>query len=297
MQTRLIRCANITAVLAVSVCVLSAANQGPIRQLTLDPDVSIVPLFDGMKSGQFTVRMSAINAYQANVVIGNPGAEPLTVALPKAAVGVHVLPQFGNGNGFGQNQGQGFFGPQGQNGQQQGQAQGVGGPMQGTTQFGQNGLGNNNVFGNGFPSVPAEMVTNDLKQYGGLATIPAGKSILLKLKTVCLNYGRPDPMSKMTYRLVSVDEYSSDPVLAELLESYSDRVDQDTMQAASWHVANGLSWAQVRQLPDRSLPGVSATIFTPRDVKSAEQLVTAVTETAKQRPNPNTAPVTTANRD
>lgn len=296
MQTLLLRRGSLSAVLAVSLVCLSAANQGPIRQLTLDADAPIVPLFDGMESGQFTVRMSAINAYQANVVIGNPGAEPLTVALPKAAVGVHVLPQFGLGNGFGQNQGQGFFGPQGQNGQQQGQAQGVGGTMQGTG-TGNNGPGNNNFFGNGFPSIPAEMVTNSLKQYGGLATIPAGKSILLKMKTVCLNYGRPDPMSRMTYRLVSVDEYSSDPVLTELLESYNDRVEQDTMQAATWHVANGLSWDQVRQLPDRHLPGVSATLFTPRDVKSAEQLVTAVTATAKNRPVRDASPVTTANRD
>lgn len=295
MRTRLFRGGSSATLLAVTVLALSAANQGPIRQLTLDPDVAIVPLFDGIESGQFTVRMAAINAYQANVVIGNPGTKPLTVAVPKAAVGVHVLPQFG------QNQQQpGFFTGlnNGQNNQQQqGQAQGVGGPFQGTGTGNNNGPGNNNFFGNGFPSVPAEMVTIDLQHYGGLATIPAGKSILLKLKTVCLNYGRPDPMSRMTYRLLPVEDYSSDPVLAELLESYSDRVDQDTMQAAAWHVANGLSWQQIWQLPDRSIPGVSATIFTPREVQAAEQFVIAVTESAKQRLNRSTTPITTANRD
>ncbi|MBI1347267.1 hypothetical protein GC163_13390 [bacterium] len=297
MPTRLFRCGGVVTLLAISLSLLSAANQGPIRQLTLDPDAAMVPLFDGMESGQFEVRMSAINAYQSNVVIANTGTEAVTVAVPKAAVGVHILPQFGFGNGPGQNQGQGFFSGNnnGQNGQA-GQAQGVGGTMQGNSPFGQSN-GNNNFFGNGFPSVPAEMVTPDLQQYGGLATIPAGKSILLKMKTVCLSYGRPDPMSKMTYRLVPVEEYSSDPVLAELLESYTERVDRDTMQAATWHVANGLSWDQIRQLPDRRVPGVSATIFTPRDVQSAEQFVTAVTEAAKDRPASKTPPVTTANRN
>ncbi len=269
--------------MAFAVTLLSAANRGPIRNLTLDPEADIVPLFDGVAAEQFDVRMSATDAQHANVVISNTTDTALTVALPKAAVGVHVLPQFnGNGNGgFLQGNPGGNLLSGANNGGNQ--AQSVGGPLQGAGTNNNNAFGNN-FFGQGFPSLPPEMATAGLEQYGGLATIPAGKSIQLRLKSVCLNYGKDEPRSKLNYRLIPVEAHSSDPVLAELLESYTDRVDQDVMQAAAWHVANGLSWERVRQLPDRRIPGTSATLFSRKQVESARQLVAAAEEEAKSRP-------------
>jgi hypothetical protein len=277
------------------VTLLCAANRGPIRNLTLDPDADVVPLFDGVAADQFDVRMSALDAYHANVVISNTTHSPLTVALPKAAVGVHVLPQFNPNGGFLQgNQGGNLFMGANDGGNQ---AQSVGGPLQGMGANNNNGaFGNNNFFGQGFPSLPAEMATDDLKDYGGLATIPAGKSIQLQMKSVCLNYGKDEPRSRLTYRLVPVAAHSSDPLLAELLESYTERVDRDVMQAAVWHVANGLSWDQIRQLPDRRIPGVSATLFNRLQVESARKLVAAAEDEAKSRPQSATPAPAVATR-
>jgi hypothetical protein len=271
-----------------TVAVLSAANTGPITRLKLDPQADVVPLFEGRDDGRFDVRMSALNAHQANVVIANQTDAPLTVALPKAAVGVHVLPQF---NGFlqgpgGQQQGQQQQG-QGQNGNMAAignVAQSTGGPMNSTGIL-NNGPGqgqNANPFG--FPSVPAEWVNKaELASFAGFATIPAGKSIQLQMRTVCLHYGRPEPIAKMTYRLTPVEEFTTDPVLAELLENYSPRTDQDAMQAAAWHVANGMSWDKLAQLPQSGLAATGARLFNRRDVSDAQSLVQRAEGTAKVR--------------
>lgn len=283
------------SVALLTVC-LSGANRGPIRQLSIDPQAEIVPLFEGTQAGQFEVFMSATNEYHSNVVIANNTAEPLTVALPKAAVGVHVLPQFGNqpGGFFGQGSGQNNFGNSGfGNGAGQNQsagAQAVGGTFQGMSALGQQPGQNQGQFGQGvgqgFPSLPAEMLDVDVSSYGGLATIPPQKSILVTLKSVCLNYGKPTPMPRMTYQLIPSETYTSDPVLMQLLESYNPRVDREVMQAAAWHVASGLSWDQIHQLTKTTLPGVRARLFSQRQVQLSQQLISAVTEAAKTRPEP-----------
>ncbi len=264
---------------------LPGARPGPIRKLALDPSAPIVPLFDGEAADQFTIRMQPINAFQSNVFVTNNTNAPLNAALPKAVVGVHVLPQFGQGNNF--------FGQQAANGNNpfgQGQAdagnnlgQGVGGVLGALQPGGMNPNQNpqgQGFLGNGFQSVPPEWSDKEgLDKFAGFVTVPPGKSVQFSLKSVCLNYGRPEPMSKMTYRLIAVDAYSDDPVLAELLESYSPRVDQDAMQAAAWQVTSKMDWKQVSNLPLRSLTATSAKLFQPKDVQMAQKLV----EAAKDR--------------
>lgn len=277
--------------LLVGLVTLPGARTAPIRQFQIDRSAAIVPLFEGEAAEQFAIRIHPLNANQANVIVTNTTAEALNVALPKAAVGVHVLPQFnGNGNGFfGQQNGNGIFGND--TGQANGAnvlAQAIGGTMQPGQNQNQNPFGQGPGVGNGFPSLPPEWAEKkDLAQYGGIVTIPPGKAIQLSLRSVCLNYGRPEPMPKMTYRLVPVEKYSNDPVLAELLESYGPRVDQDAMQAAAWHVANKMDWKQVSNLPLRSLAATSAKLFQPKDVQAAQRLVDAANERAPHRPKVN----------
>lgn len=274
--------------LLAGIVALPGARTAPIRQFQVDRAAPIVPLFEGEAAEQFAIRVHPLNAFQANVIVTNTTAASLNVALPKAAVGVHILPQFGNGNGFfGQQNGNGIFGND--SGQANGASvvgQAIGGGLQpGGQGQNQNPFGQGIGVGNGFPSLPPEWAGKpDLNQSSGIVAIPPGKAIQLSLRSVCLNYGRPEPMPKMTYRLVSVEAYSKDPVLAELLESYGPRVDQDAMQAAAWHVANNMDWKQVTNLPLRSLSATSAKLFQPKDVQAAQRLVDAAKERAPQRP-------------
>jgi hypothetical protein len=271
---------------------LTAAKPGPIRQLKLDPQAPLVGLFAGEEQGDLSIRMVALNDNQAHVFIQNQTDHALTVALPKAAIGVHVLPQFGPNNGFFGNQpGNNPFGnPQGNanNSNQNNFAQSIGGVLQGN-----NGNGNGNQpFG--FPSIPAEVADQPAaKEAVGAVTIPAGLTVQVALKSVCLNYGRPEPSSRMTYKLVDPAKTPASPALIELLASYGPRINQEVMQAAAWHLANDLEWNQVAGLPDRSVPGTSARLFTPAQVRSAQQLVVAAEQRAEERTKAAAQPVVT----
>ncbi|MCH7734576.1 MAG: hypothetical protein IH961_05110 [Chloroflexi bacterium] len=74
----------------------------PITKPKFDPNAKRVELFDGMKQGQFVVKVIAKNAKQGHVLIENTTDKPLTVQLPKSFVAVHVLKQYGGEGGGGQ---------------------------------------------------------------------------------------------------------------------------------------------------------------------------------------------------
>jgi hypothetical protein len=268
-----------SAIAAVLAVVLTAGNTGPIRQLSLDREARVVDLFEGERDGQLGLRMVAQNPKSGLVFVTNRSPESLTVAVPKAVVGIHILPQFGQGpglgnqNGFGQGNGLG----NGQAGGGGGLGQNTGGtlgPMGNNQGFlGQNGANGLNPAGNGFFS------------------IPPGKTVQLQLNSVCLSYGRPDPTPSMKYKLVRVEDQVSDPALQELLAGINERSDRDAVQAAAWHLANGLSWEQVAKLSNQRLPGVITPMFTDSEVRNARSLVESAKELAEARPEETPQPV------
>jgi hypothetical protein len=259
------------------------AGGNVIRQLKLDDAAPVVDLFDGMESGQLDVKLIAKSANDANIFIKNTTAKPLTVSVPKAAIGVHILPQFQGQNPFGANQ----FGNQlgnnlgqalGNNPQNGGnQSQSIGGQVQpfGNQQQGFPNQGNNNqgFFGNGMFSIPPE------------------KTAQLKMRTVCLDYGLPEPHLGLKYELRKLETAISNPVLRQLLEDYSPRVDQESMQAAAWHLSNGLTWKQVSNLPNPRMPLNVGSMFTTRTVKAAQTLVDQAETAAKERDTEPALPV------
>ncbi len=83
---------------------------------------------------------------------------------------------------------------------------------------------------------------------GGFFSIPAEKTVQFPITSVCLNHGKAEPMPKMTYRLVKLEDYTSDPVLQELLEAvgtgkYDDR--KQAAQAATWTLTDKMSFEQL----------------------------------------------------
>jgi hypothetical protein len=260
--------------LSLSLLCLVGAGTGSIKKLTLDPDAPVVELFDGMEHGQLDVRMAAMNPHEGKVFITNRTDKPLTVAIPKAVVGVHVLPQIVN------NAGNGVFGNNGNNNQANngatGQAQGVGGVL------GAIGNGNGNGNGNGFPNAPGGMQNNF--PGNGFFSIPPEKTVQLSLRSVCLNHGHPEPNAGMKYRLTRIESYTTDPVLQQLLEDYSPRTNKDVQQAAAWHLANGLSWKQLANLTEQRIPGVAVPLFTRTQLDLARELVDRAQKNAAERP-------------
>lgn len=260
---RTLQLTTAAACCAVSLA-LMGASRGAITKLTLNPEAPVVDLFDGMEQGQFDVRLVAQSPHEGRIFITNKTDKPLTVAVPKGLVGVHVLPQIGlnPGNNPIGNQPGGLN--NGQNGQN-GLAQSVGGNA---APVGNNAFPGNNNFPNGL----------------GFFSIPPEKTVQIALNSVCLNHGRRDPSAALKYQLVRAETVTTDPVLLQLLEEYSPRTNRDVQQAAAWHLANGLTWEQIAQLTDQKVPGNPTPLFTPRQIQGARELVEQVRKRAADRP-------------
>lgn len=259
------------------------AGKKASRQLTWDRSAPIVDLFQGMESGRIKVQMSAMNANTANLLVKNLTDQPLTVSVPKAAVGVPILPQFAvpapaNGNA------NPAVGPLNQV---------IGNNVQGNGERTQMVGGQIQPFGNQQQGFPKD--NNNQGMNGqGLFSIPPERAVQLRMRTVCLDYGLPEPHLGVNYELRSVESVSSNPVLRQLLEGYSTRVNQTEMQAAAWHLASDLSWKQIANLPNPEVPFGLAPMFTPAQVESAQDLVQRAqkaAESEEQQPaNPPTKP-------
>jgi len=270
---------TLASALCLTLLCLMGAGRGSIVKLTLDSDARVVDLFDGQEQGQFEIRVVAMNPHEGKVFITNQTDKPLTVAVPKAVVGVHVLPQVGN------NSGNGFFGSSGNANQTtngaSGQGQSVGGNL--------SPVGSNGSF---FPNSTAGK--NNSPPGNGFFSIPPDKTVQLGLSSVCLNHGRPNPNSGMKYRLVRVESHTSDTVLQQLLEDYSPRTNKDARQAAAWHLANGFSWKQLANLTEQPIPSVAVPLFTKSQISAARELVEQARRNADQRPAQKVAPSTPA---
>jgi hypothetical protein len=247
-----------------------AAKKGPIRKLNIDRTARVVPLFDGLDQGLLNVRLSAQNTRQSNVYITNATDRPLTVAVPKSAAAVHVLKQVaGNPPVQGQNQNLGAnFDPLTGLLENQGMGQSVAGQFSpftsgtsfpGFNQFPQGNSLNGAAFvdptGNGFFSVPPKA------------------TVQVKLQTVCLDHGKPDPRPKMRYVLLRFQDYSKDKKLQHLIESFDpQKTDREAVQAAAWHLSNGMTWKAL--MAKKRLNGIRAVpYFTRQQIDQALEFV------------------------
>ena len=72
-------------------------------------------------------------------------------------------------------------------------------------------------------------------------TVPEGETIELVIPAVCLNYGKATPTPRDTFKLIDVEEYSSDPRVRKALRSLATYgTSLGVAQAVMWHVCNNL---------------------------------------------------------
>ena len=112
---------------------------------------------------------------------------------------------------------------------------------------------------------------------GGFFSIPPLKVAQVPFQSVCLNYGRPDPMPKMTYRLTPLEEYTDDKVLQQTVRLYgTGKMPYSVAQAATWHLTDKLSLEQLANLSKFGIPGDETTkepIFTVPQLRAAIEIV------------------------
>ena len=116
---------------------------------------------------------------------------------------------------------------------------------------------------------------------GGAFSVPAEKTKVLKITTVCLEHGKKEPSSRMAYKLVALDTFSTDPKLQVILASLGrGELSQKVAQAATWHVANGLSWDQLAAKKIDRLGRPDDAWFSPNELLMAHRSVAVASERA-----------------
>lgn len=284
-----------------------AADSNPRRQ---DAPSELVDFFQAIDAGKIEVRFIPRDAAAANVLISNktdqtlqvrlpdtfaalpvatarqapgarhtlgamqPAANPAAIQNPKppAFPGLAALQQPANpvlgqllgGQGFG-NQGAGAGGGGG--------TQGVGG---GFNQGQGQGQGNQGNFGFGGQ--------RQGQGFGGFR-IPPEKLRKLKVTTVCLEHGKPEPNAKVEYRIVPLAQFRDDDRIAALCRRLaSGQTSQNTAQAAAWHLSNKLSWndlSKLNRIESRYRGNIRQ--FTSSELGDAKRLVAHIEGTTADR--------------
>ncbi len=225
-----------------------------------------VEMFSAMSQGDIEVIVKANSSAKANIIVKNNSDKPLAIEMPAAFSVVPVLRQGFAGGGAG-----GFGGGQGGGGQGGGFGgggnQGAGGGAGG----GQGGGGFGGGQGGG--------------GQGGIFNIPPGRVGKAAFKIVCLEEGKPDPKSRIKYKIQPLTDLNKDPRIFEMLRMLAnDEISQPVAQAAAWNVTDGLSWQElsVKNRIER-MDGSYERYFAPQHLYFAQRVVPAAAERALLR--------------
>lgn len=211
------------------------------RERSMAAQIESVDMFPAMREGKITVKLVAKDSTEAKLLVTNKTNVPLDVKLPASFAAVHVLAQLGGPGGGGAFAG--MFG-QGQQGNQAGSAQSLGMGQQ------QNNPGGNAI---GMNCIPPERVGE------------------VKLKAVCLDYGKPDPRQALTYDVRPFEEVTSQPGVAEVCTLMAQgKITRRVAQAAAWHLNNDLSWDQVEKIKVNPILAESYSYFEPNEIKAGK---------------------------
>ncbi len=274
MVTGLARQLHFTRTWLVAVCVVglgvaivqSAPPRGVIKKLSVDPDAAHVGLFEGMESEAIDVKLILRGPEGGHMLVENKTDQPLTVDLPEALIGVHVLAQGYGGGGGGLGGGGGGLGGGGLGG---GGGQSIGGGAGGGV-GGALGGGGGGAGGGG----------------GGFFSIPAEKVVMVPFHSVCLDHGKSDPHPRMTYKLVKLEDYTDNAELQELVKLVAKKgLNGPPAQAAAWHVANGLTWRDLAGMKYDRVAAPDVPQFSPAELDAAQQIVGIAQGNARERRN------------
>ncbi len=228
---------------------LLAAEPRKARTKTPQPEVKAesVELFPAIEKGQIKVRLTAKNADQCLLMVRNATDRPLQVQLPEAFGGVPVLAQRSGGS------------------------QAAGDPPVGNP-------GSTQALGMAPPET--------LYQPGGSTAhldVPAGGLSRVMLRSVCLERYKRGPSARIPYQVKPLSQITDKPEVFELCRMISSsNVNMRMVQAAAWHVNNGLDWGRMLQ---RGMMGPFAdpARFSPFELLGAQRLVLIAQQAAEER--------------
>ncbi len=214
----------------------------------------VVEMFSAIDDGDLEVELIPKDSTRCTVIFKNKTDEPLRIKLPDAFAGVPVLGQMAGGmmggGGMGGMGGFGGGGMGGMGGMGGGGGQGFGGGMGGG--MGGGGFGGGGMMGG-----------------GGFFNVAPDKTRNLKVPTVCLEHGKPEPRPQMKYKIVRLHTFNQSGEVAELCKALgTGKLDQKSAQAAAWHFTDNMSWQQLaNKIGIKHLNGTVEPFFTPAQIR------------------------------
>ena len=245
------------------------------------PEDETVELFAGIDSGQLQVRLIPRDARQCRVFVRNTTDKPLNVRFPAAFAGVPALAQAWDFQDWGL--------PDDIMAENKTLTQPVGGGFppagmpgfpanQGNRPF-MNLPGNHNVEGMG-PMGP--------NRPGALFNVRPEQEGQLKLKTVCLIHGIPNPRPKIKYVIKPIGQVTDKPAVRQVCQMLgAGQIERRVAQAAAWHLNNDKSWDALAKLsadPEWCVPpALRKPYFTRQELASAKKLTEKIAEVLKEQ--------------
>ncbi len=264
-----------------AVMLLSAAGLAAERRVADpaprdNPPTQPLDIFQAIDDGQVDVKFIPIDAAAANVLIENKTDRLLQIALPEAFAAIPLL-----GKPLLEEPVLGQLGPQ--FGQPAANAGGGGGAASQSVGGGFNAGGNQGLGNQGLGNPPAGGGRQGVGLGFGLLRIPAQKTRKLTATTVCLEFGKPDPLPRLAYRMIPLSQFSQDDRIGLLCKQLGQgEIPQNSAQAAAWHLANHLSWdeiSQINRIESRYVGNIK--MFSPSELQKAQDVLHAIKATLR----------------
>ncbi|HEY2249526.1 MAG TPA: hypothetical protein VGH74_00650 [Planctomycetaceae bacterium] len=273
---------GLCAAVAITTSLTAATKQRPIKKLSYDPSASTVDLFEGIEQGTIEATLIPKSSLVGNVFIQNKTKKPLTIKFPKAIAATQkVFKQGFGGGGMGGGRGGGMGG-----GGMGGMGGGMGGMGGGQSMGGGMGGMGGGMGGMGGGMGGGMMGGMGGGMGGGFFSIPPEKTVQFPITTVCLNHGKAEPMPKMRYQLIKLEDFTSDPVLQEVLEAVGTgrfEGNKQAAQAATWFLTDKMSWEKLADKRIERVGGEDDPYFSQDDLMTARQIVAQAHGQARKR--------------
>ena len=102
----------------------------------------------------------------------------------------------------------------------------------------------------------------------GMFNVAPRKPATSKSPCVCLEHGKPEPRSTVTYEIRPLETFTEKPGVYELLQAMGyGQVDQRVAQAAVWNLNNGMSWATLAAKRIEAADGDSYPYFSAQEIQ------------------------------
>lgn len=218
-------------------------------------------LFQAIKDGKVEAKVVARDPHHVRVFLKNPAKNPVSVKLPDVLAARPILAQgFFNPGGGGGGQGFGFN----SSSSSTPAPQAVGGATPGTT-----ARSGGTVF-----NIPPESVRE------------------MRLDTLCLEHGKPNPKSSVSYELVKLEDVCREPAVESLLIRYGrGDLDRDVVQAAAWNLANGLAWRDLQNMTEPVAGNAVKPVYSADQLQAARRLAEGAKQEIAARKKPAASPV------